>query len=194
MHCFLRVFDTLGFGALLIGDERKVLHFNRKAKEHLGGGLALRAHRLAATDPSADRLLQSVLEAHLSGQEEAREALGLPRREGRPLILRIVAFPDGVQAAFEGARLAILVADPEFCPDLPPELLPQVFGLTRREATVATQLMCGCSLQDIAEMTGIGVGTVRAQVKAILAKTRTKRQAELVGLLTRLAILAGRTT
>ncbi|AWM87225.1 helix-turn-helix transcriptional regulator [Microvirga sp. 17 mud 1-3] len=191
-RCFLRVFDALGFGVVLIGDARKVLHLNGQAERHLGPDVTLRSERLYATNGAADRMLQALLTAHLDGEDGAREIVGLQRREWRPLILRVVSLPENVRAAFEGARLALFFVDPEFCPEPPPELLLQAFGLTRREAKVATQLMCGCTLQEIADETGVGIGTVRAQTKAILAKTGTNRQAELVGFLTRLAIVSGK--
>ena len=49
---------------------------------------------------------------------------------------------------------------------------------------------CGKSLQDIAEASGVSIGTVRSQAKAVLTKTDTHRQAELVALLTRLAMIS----
>lgn len=192
VRCFLRVFDALGYGALLIGDAKKVLGFNGQVEQHLGAGLLVRSDRLVASDGASDRALQGIVSDHLSGVGQPREALGLHRKDARPLILRFVSLAETVQAAFEGARLVVIVADPEYCPEPTQELLLQAFGLTRREAAVATQLMCGCSLQEIAETTGTGVGTVRAQTKAVLAKTGTKRQAELVGLLTRFALISGK--
>src|SRR5215210_69916 len=43
---------------------------------------------------------------------------------------------------------------------------------------------------SVAEQNGVSVGTIRSQTKAIFAKTETNRQAELVGLLTRLALIS----
>ena len=45
-------------------------------------------------------------------------------------------------------------------------------------------------MQDIAEATGISSETVRSQIKALMAKTQTHRQPELVGLLTRVAMIS----
>jgi DNA-binding NarL/FixJ family response regulator len=69
-----------------------------------------------------------------------------------------------------------------------------VFGLTRGEARLANQLLCGRSLQDIATASGVTMGTVRSQTKAVFAKTHTHRQAGLVALLTRLATISERET
>jgi len=45
-------------------------------------------------------------------------------------------------------------------------------------------------LQEIADARGLSVATGRSHTKAVLAKTGTHRQAELVGLLARLAVIS----
>ena len=45
-------------------------------------------------------------------------------------------------------------------------------------------------MQDIAHATGISSQTVRSQIKALFVKTQTHRQPELVGLLTRVAMIS----
>ena len=46
------------------------------------------------------------------------------------------------------------------------------------------------SPQEIAEAAGVSIGTVRSHMKALFSKTGTHRQAELVALLTRLAMIS----
>jgi len=55
---------------------------------------------------------------------------------------------------------------------------------------LARQLLCGQSLQEIADAAGVSLGTVRSQTKAVFVKTQTHRQSELVRLLTRLATIS----
>jgi DNA-binding CsgD family transcriptional regulator len=62
-------------------------------------------------------------------------------------------------------------------------MLSQLFGLTRAEAALATQLSRGLQLQDAADALNISPHTARTQLKAIFAKTGVSRQAELVRLL-----------
>jgi DNA-binding CsgD family transcriptional regulator len=57
------------------------------------------------------------------------------------------------------------------------------YGMTTAECRIASGLCQGDSLQDIATKAGITVGTARQQLKAIMRKTITSRQAELVALL-----------
>ena len=141
-----------------------------------------------------DALFQTILDQSLKygGRERdwRREAIGLKRKGKRPVIARVVAVAGEAHNLLEGAGLAVLLVDPEDCPDLSPSLLQQVFGLTKSEARLASGLLCGQSLEEIAAATGVSLGTVRSQIKAVFAKTHTHRQAQLVGLLTRLALIS----
>ena len=62
----------------------------------------------------------------------------------------------------------------------------QVFGLTHAEARLASALVQGLDLQEIARLHRVSVGTLRVQLKSVFGKTQTKRQAQLVALLAKL--------
>jgi DNA-binding CsgD family transcriptional regulator len=64
------------------------------------------------------------------------------------------------------------------------------FKLTRCEARLAVALSTGLTLKEIAKVYGVGIGTLRGQLKSIFAKTATTRQPELVALLARMVIAA----
>lgn len=61
-------------------------------------------------------------------------------------------------------------------------LLGEAFDLSAAEAEVVRLLIECCSVKEIAQKRGRSVDTVRAQVKAIFAKTETTSQVELVRL------------
>jgi DNA-binding CsgD family transcriptional regulator len=84
-----------------------------------------------------------------------------------------------------GASLLILV-DLSIRPHPHIDTLRRAFGLTRREARVASALATGLQLREIAALHGLGMGTVRSQLKSVFVKTGTNRQPELVALLARL--------
>jgi DNA-binding CsgD family transcriptional regulator len=67
-------------------------------------------------------------------------------------------------------------------------LLRQLFGITPAEASLAYALMAGYSTDDYAVRNKLGESTVRTQIKAALAKTGTRCQAELVALLARIPV------
>lgn len=56
------------------------------------------------------------------------------------------------------------------------------FGLTRSEAEVAVALSAGQIITEIAALRAVSVHTVRNQVKSAMAKTSSRRQADLIRL------------
>jgi DNA-binding CsgD family transcriptional regulator len=67
-----------------------------------------------------------------------------------------------------------------------PALLQSLFDLTPTEAAIARRLSQGETAEQIAQATQKSVLTIRTQLKSVLAKTGTRRQSELMHLLTRL--------
>jgi DNA-binding CsgD family transcriptional regulator len=69
--------------------------------------------------------------------------------------------------------------------DPPPAgaLLRQRYGLTPREVDVALLVLHGHGVKPIADQLALSANTVRTHLHHIFTKTRTHRQAELVGLL-----------
>ena len=64
--------------------------------------------------------------------------------------------------------------------------LSVAFGLTQAEAKLATQLGIGIGIDAAAVSLGVSRETARSQLKAVFAKTNTRRQAELAALVARL--------
>jgi DNA-binding CsgD family transcriptional regulator len=87
------------------------------------------------------------------------------------------------------ARLMLRVIDLDERPRPRIGVLRGAFGLTEAEARLAARLACGDSLQEIAADHKVAIDTPRAQLKSVLAKTQTHRQAELVALINRLTVL-----
>lgn len=65
---------------------------------------------------------------------------------------------------------------------VPAAAIASLFGLTRAEASLVAGLVAGSSLEQYAQRRGVGLGTVRGQLKQVQAKTGATRQAELVRL------------
>jgi DNA-binding CsgD family transcriptional regulator len=193
-RCVLGILDHMNCGGLLVDAGKRVLALNPEAEKHVGRGIRLKGGHLHAAEARSDIDLQALLGMHLSGSDRTanREAIGLLRVDKRPLLMRLVPLDERAQDLLGGARLICVLIDPEECPQPSPALLQQLFGLSRSEAAVAVGVMCGQTLQEIAHGNNKTVGTVRAQTKSLFEKTQTSRQAELVGLLTRLAVISGK--
>ena len=71
---------------------------------------------------------------------------------------------------------------------LPMDLLWRSFGLTESEARLAEALLGGATLADFAKERAVSKQTLRNQLVGVMRKTGTRRQSELVSLLTRLAL------
>jgi DNA-binding CsgD family transcriptional regulator len=93
------------------------------------------------------------------------------------------------RAAGPGAHhpaVLLQVADPSARANPQRALLVEAFGLTPAEADLATDLLAGLSVREIAAASERSVATVRTHLASLLAKTGTARQSELVRLLMRL--------
>ena len=189
-----RVFKAMNCGGILLDADKQVVHVSGLAKSILDGCFTVQNGRLCAQDRRSDVYFQTMLDQHLkygeSHKQWRRQALGISRDGRRPLIARVVPIDPAMRREIQGAALVLMLVDPEHCPEPSDVILQQVFGTTKAEARIANRVLCGESVQEIAEATGVSVGTVRSQMKALFVKTGTHRQAELVALLTRLAMIS----
>lgn len=131
------------------------------------------------SDPGALRLLQRALAAAAAG---TAVELAVPRRSGAtPYLLRCTPVPG------RSGWTVLRVADSSARRTPSESVLRSAFGMTQAEAMLAVALCRGASLAEFAEARGISIHTARTQLRALLGKTRTERQADLVGLLTGLS-------
>ena len=74
----------------------------------------------------------------------------------------------------------MVVSDPDTRSGPLAQRLRERFGLTNAEARLAVALCSGAAVSEYAEKSGVSLLTVRAHLRALFAKTRCARQAELV--------------
>jgi DNA-binding CsgD family transcriptional regulator len=79
--------------------------------------------------------------------------------------------------------VALLIPEGEIGLQKSGHLLRHLYGLTQREADVASDLLQGHRVSDIARLRELSVNTVRTHLKRLLEKTRTTRQADLLRVL-----------
>jgi len=105
----------------------------------------------------------------------------------RPQIVTVVPFSEDEAHAENGALVLVQRCDPSdggFA-----ESLRQMFRLSAAETAIAAALVSGADVEQIAEMRNAKITTVRTQIAAMMLKTRTRRQGELVALLSRVSTL-----
>jgi DNA-binding CsgD family transcriptional regulator len=182
--------DASSTATFLLTRQGRYIHGNAAADLLLSeeNCLSLVNHTLAATDPASQGSLREVYKKASSpdftcSAQPPSLVLSIPRSgDRRPLQLLATPLPPALRAR-SGADIIVLVSDPDAAPPYPDGVLRALFGFTAAEIEVANGLLIGYSLDEVASLRHVGVGTVRNQVKSLLCKTRTKRQSDLVRLL-----------
>jgi DNA-binding CsgD family transcriptional regulator len=187
----LDAFAAFDCGAMLLDCQGRVTRVNNKAEAVMGPWLVVRNGLLSAAEGHCDSALQRMIGVITSRWPrdtcEPVDLVAVPRPPARPLVIHGAPLARSATDLFEQAKAVIWIVDPYANP-LPWEpVLRQAFGCTKAEAAVAVALAQGRDIDEIAQMRGVSLGTIRAQIKGIFAKTNTRRQAELVSLLLRFA-------
>lgn len=138
-------------------------------------------HVQIASRPANEALKQAL---GVAGAGGASRSIPVPAGEGEPaLIAHLVPIRHAAHDIFASAEV-LLVLTAVVAPDAPlTEMLHGLFDLTPAEAKVARGLAAGMSIEEISLRGAISRETVRTQLKGVMAKTPTTRQADLVRLL-----------
>lgn len=184
----LGALDGLASAVILADTFGNVLYANRAAVAMLRqeDGLREREGRLCADTPAATQTL-----LHLIGQASGRKiisshpeipyALTLQRSGRAPLWVQIASVRAGDLSVIRDIPMAMLVVQDTKRVDASRlDVLQAMFGVTPAEAWLAGKLASGCSLEEASRSKGVGMNTVRTQLKSLFLKTGTRRQGELI--------------
>jgi len=145
------------------------------------GPLRIAANQLRAHRAADAQWLNETAAALLTGAEAGRtRAFAGPNGERMHLHAARLPEPEGALWDMLPPRLAFFLTKPEDGADFESDLVRELFELTPAEARLASAIATGASLAEFAIARGISLGTARFQLKQVLAKTETSRQAELV--------------
>lgn len=178
--CALAMLEQANYGFLVLGLDGMPLHGNRLAFELLEQARVRVGKRLHLPT----RLLQSRFDATLAHA-------GIPGNPGATLLVPgpppvIMALRHTLPGAPSGgslpATLTLTLQGHRAVAQLP-DCVAQHFGLTPAEFKLCAALAGGASLKACAKEWNRSYDTLRSQLKTILAKTGTHRQAELIALL-----------
>jgi DNA-binding CsgD family transcriptional regulator len=144
-----------------------------------------RLARLTLVNKNADVLLERALASGIHrATEDGVTSIAIPATQGRvPLIIHLVPVLGAGQDIFSQAAFVAVVTPIDRGAVPTANVLQGLFDLTPAEARVARAIAEGDTIADIAPSLGVAEGTIRTQLKAVLAKTGLHRQAELVALL-----------
>lgn len=151
---------------------------------------------LRATDEGADAQLRQLVAKVISAKRTPTSVLQLSRPDSDErhfAIARLAARASQHyqlhDAVLDTGPLVMLVVHGSLeMSSLPTDLLWRAFSLTDSEARLAEALLNGATLADFAKEREVSKQTLRNQLVGVMRKTGTRRQSELVSLLTRLAL------
>jgi DNA-binding CsgD family transcriptional regulator len=187
-----RALDMLDCALVIVDSDGRVEYRNRLAAALLHrshGGLTFADGTLLA----GPRRLREALERaigcacrHLQPSGLCVTQTGAPPERWLRLVVAPISFGAAAGAV---SRAAIWILNTESPPAPREELVAALFGLSRAEARLAIGMLMGRSATECARLAGVGVATIRSQLHSIFTKTGVKRQAQLVGLLSKVPLL-----
>jgi DNA-binding CsgD family transcriptional regulator len=178
-------------GIVLLDDAARVVFANRAARAVAAerDGLSLSGRGLVLLDREDQQRLHALMararSAATVSDGERTATMRVRRRSGRrPYCLVVLPITNRSPVlSTERLALCLFITDPDAGMSLPRDQLRALFDLTDAEARLAERLATGEDLRTAAEHLHITYGTARTRLTEIFAKTRTRRQAELVRLL-----------
>ncbi len=176
------ILDKLDRGVVLLDSKGRVVDSNAVARSVLaiGNGLMVRNDRLAFADGCIDGRFDQLLKSDGKTNGRTRAVAATVKRTGATscrVLVTPVSTPGG--EAQTVAFLALIYAPAERR-DITPEVLLEIYGLTRAQAGVARQLYAGLSVEETATQLDLSLNTVRTHLKQIFSKCDVQSQAELL--------------
>ena len=179
------VLDALEMPVVVLRADGTTVFANEAAIESPTLRLGAGRRPVATADPADERPFLAAIRDAAGGGPGGALMLSAPG--AAPVAALVTPLPPGM-AETQGMRgLALVVLRAAEMPTpVVGRRLRQLFGLTAAEAELALSLLAGQRLEAIAEARAVRISTVRFQLRAVLEKTGTRRQSDLVRLLARL--------
>ncbi|MBF0307284.1 MAG: helix-turn-helix transcriptional regulator [Alphaproteobacteria bacterium] len=177
--------DRLSAGILLVDGSGTLRYANAAGTALLveADGLRLARGRVTSAAPWISRRLEGLIAAaHRATVDPSSGGLVEVSRGPNQPSLSVLCVPIGLTGlpASGRATVALIVSDPRQGVYAPAAALRARYGLSGAEARLAEALVEGRSLREIADQGGPAYQTLRQQLKALMRKTDTNRQSDLV--------------
>lgn len=179
--------DHLPFGVIVANAAGSLVFANHSADKVFGLADGLTRHHgvigASRSDETATLLRMIAEAASGTGAACGMVRISRPSRKASYALL-VAPLHAGRSRDRHPPPLALIVCtDPAQYPQPSTKQLAQVFGLTAAEARLATGLAGGKRLEDISVEAGVSKTTLRTQLRAVMDKTETNRQADLIRLI-----------
>lgn len=186
----LETFEQLGCAAILLDFTGRAQRMNQRARRYVGQAIQMFHGQLVTAHRDANAAFQSLIGDILQPTASSLQPPVLapvPRPDGRPLIAYGMPVSRSAADIFHHSKALLVLIDPDENHSPNELVLRHGFKLTPAECRLTLALGEGATVSEFAARQGITVGTARIQLKAVMAKTATRRQSELVALLARLS-------
>ena len=186
--------DRLPFGVILVDGKGRIAGTNETARKIVARGDGFRPNRKGLEPRKQEdharlaTLIETAIDHHLGRHWGGGGVTSVHRTSLRPpysvMVCPVPPRADRPDLLGTSRAAAIVfIGDPAARPDPPAAVLAHLFGLTAAEARLAVRIAAGETPAAAADALGVTVGTARNQLKAIMAKTGARRQADLVAIL-----------
>jgi DNA-binding CsgD family transcriptional regulator len=184
-------FEKLGAAAFICDQAANVLRLTPSAEKLCAPGLTLRLRRgklgacRSADQATLEHAIRTIADRK-AGAEPQTVIINSSEPGIAPLTVDVMPLPrQRLELRFDARALLVIRAEAGD-ERRRASVLRDNFGLTPAEIEIALALARGEKPQAIAEARGVSVGTVRVQIKSLLAKAGMNRTVELVARLTRM--------
>jgi DNA-binding CsgD family transcriptional regulator len=175
------VLDRLAVAVIMVDPKQRIVHKNTAADDVLtGGGPLTSTHGVLTSDNAQSR--EALRQAAMAPDLDLK-SIPLKGRNGEFMVATVLPLNSGLRKASAKpltASAAVFVHHPPIVDDGLVTTLSAAFRLTGAEARVMASLLEGLQISDIAQRYAVAVTTVRTQIQRLFEKTNTKRQSDLV--------------
>lgn len=189
--------EVMPFPVVLCDVGRHVLGMNDRARALIGAGVALSVSPdglLHTADPVAEEAFVEALRGLQKSLRQRVATLAVSQVGGTREFMSVMRLNSGngirqIEGGHNGPRFAVIYENLDIPMELDQEVLWRVFGMNAKESALAQALLAGQSIADVAMQRKLSKETLRNQLAAVMRKTDTSRQQDLVAFLTRLAAM-----
>ena len=187
-HLYRNTLDSLASAVVLTGADGMIFYANPVAEIMFStqGPILSRNGLLQVQSPMPARALhEAIARAADTDASLGCRGIGLPISAAgqSPAVAYVLPLSEGTaRAAFRPACAAIFVSTTTSASPLPEAVLMTLFDLTPAEARVLLQIGGGATPSKCASSLDISENTLKTHLSRIFAKTNTRRQADLVKL------------
>jgi DNA-binding CsgD family transcriptional regulator len=188
------VLDTLDEPLCCIDDSGLIRRTNEAFRKKLqdkqvvsdkNGKLQFSSSRVNVEVMRAVRECCSIANAVYGQDSDAKLTFSVRKKDGTTAFVTVAPLVAGSAHSWAGGPCALLRID-EFNAHPSPERLGQALGLTAAEARLVSTLCQGGPLASAAKENGVTLNTAKTHLAAVFGKTGTKRQSELIALVSAL--------